>query len=196
MNRWYRLGGKRLLDLLLSSLGLAFFAIPMIWMGWRIYCKSGASPIFRQTRIGEGGKPFTVLKFRTMSKSGQVYPFGTSLRATAMDELPQLIQILQGKMSCVGPRPLVPKDLETLAQIPEGEGRFWVRPGLTGLAQLYTEKSPSLSERLRWDLEYVRSCSLRLDLQILFRSILVSLRGGWERWSTRPIHERQEAFIG
>ncbi len=97
-----------------------------------------------------------------------------------MDELPQLINILKGQMSFVGPRPLIPDELEDLGRIPEGKRRFSVRPGLTGLAQINSEKVPSLSERIRWDLAYVDQCSLWLDLRILFKSLAVTLAGKWE----------------
>ena len=108
-------------------------------------------------------------------------PFGQWLRATAMDELPQLINILRGEMSFVGPRPLIPEELVELRQVPGGSQRQSMRPGLTGLAQLHTDKAPSFTERLKWDLSYVRNCSAWLDLKILMTSVIVSWQGRWEK---------------
>lgn len=180
MRPWRR-GLKRLFDLALAAAGLLLFALPMAWIGWRTRCELGPPVLFRQARIGTGGKPFDILKFRTMDPQGRVTPFAQQLRRTAMDELPQLINILAGQMSFVGPRPLIPEELREMDHVPDGRRRFSVRPGLTGLAQVRSEKVPTLPERLRWDLAYVRDCSLRLDLQILFTSVGVSARGAWEK---------------
>ena len=98
-----------------------------------------------------------------------------------MDELPQLINILRGQMSFVGPRPLIPEELKELHQIPNGNRRLTVRPGLTGLAQLYSAKIPTLRERLRWDCAYLDRCSLWLDVWILARSLRLTLNGAWEQ---------------
>lgn len=176
----YRRGGKRLFDFCVAAGGLCFFALPILWIAWRIHRKMGPPVFFRQIRVGYQGKEFLVTKFRTMSEDGKVTPFGHQLRLTAMDELPQLIHIFKGQMSFVGPRPLIPVELEDLRQFPGGEQRLQVRPGLGGLAQLYGEKVPTLARRLRWDLVYVNRCSLRLDLWILFQSLAVTLRGSWE----------------
>jgi lipopolysaccharide/colanic/teichoic acid biosynthesis glycosyltransferase len=108
-------------------------------------------------------------------------PFCRRLRARALDELPQLINILRGEMSFVGPRPLIPEELETLEQLPRGADRLLLRPGLTGLAQLHSSKVPALPERLQWDLAYADRCSLFLDLAILLKSVAVTLRGAWEK---------------
>ncbi len=186
MSGWYAKGGKRLLDIALSGMGLLAFALPMAWIAWWIYRGSGRSPLFRQPRIGYGGKPFVIIKFRTMSDSKEVLPFCKGLRATAMDELPQLIHILRGQMSFVGPRPLIPEELQELRRIPGGARRLLVRPGLAGLAQLNDIKVPSLPERLKWDFAYVEQCSLRLDLRILLRSLVVTMKGAWEREMKAP----------
>ena len=176
--RWF----KRWLDAALAGGGLLIFALPMAWIGWRIRRTTGSPVLFRQVRVGFGGKPFTILKFRTMTPEGAVPSrFCQLLRGSAMDELPQLINILRGQMSFVGPRPLIPEELETLGQFPRGGDRLRVRPGLTGLAQLNSAKVPDLSERLRWDLSYVDRCSLLLDLKILIQSVAITLRGAWER---------------
>ena len=176
----YRHGGKRLLDLLLAVGGLFFFALPMAWIAWRIFRKSKESPLFRQPRIGRNGTMFLIMKFRTILSNGQPSRFCQRLRATAMDELPQLIHILKGEMSFVGPRPIVPEELKELHQFPSGAQRLQVRPGLAGLAQIYGPKAPSLPERLRWDLAYVDGCSLTLDVWILLRALQITLAGAWE----------------
>jgi lipopolysaccharide/colanic/teichoic acid biosynthesis glycosyltransferase len=108
-------------------------------------------------------------------------PLGERLRAAAMDELPQLINILRGQMSFVGPRPLIPDELRELSRLPGGTRRLEIRPGLTGLAQLHADKAPSLEQRLGWDLAYVDRCSFGLDLRILLKSVGVSLGGRWEQ---------------
>ena len=119
-----------------------------------------------------------------MSDNGKILShFSQRLRDTAMDELPQLLHIWRGQMSFVGPRPLIPEELEDLRRIENGRRRWEVRPGLTGLAQLHAEKIPPLAERVRWDLRYVKECSFSLDVQLIFKSVLVTLRGAWEHHS-------------
>ncbi len=173
---------KRWVDVAIAGGGLLIFALPMGWIAWKIRRILGPPALFRQIRVGFGGGSFTVLKFRTMTSEGTVSSlFCQHLRASAMDELPQLINILRGEMSFVGPRPLIPEELEMLERFPRGRNRLGVRPGLTGLAQLYSTKVPVLSERLRWDLAYVDRCSFLLDLKILFRSVAITLCGAWEK---------------
>ena len=176
--RWF----KRWVDLGLAGGGVFVFALPMGWIAWRLRRELGPPGLFLQTRVGLGRKPFTVLKFRTMTPDGTI-PIGfcRGLRVRALDELPQLVNILRGEMSFVGPRPLIPEELETLEQLPRGADRLRLRPGLTGLAQLHSSKVPALPERLRWDLAYADRCSLLLDLGILLRSVTMTLRGAWEK---------------
>lgn len=176
---WAR-GPKRLFDLGLSATGFLLFSLPMVWIAWRIRETRGAV-FFRQPRIGYGGKPFVILKFRTMSEHQPPTRFGQWLRATALDELPQLINIFRGDMSFVGPRPLIPSELQDLDRTPEWNQRKSARPGLTGLAQLYSDKFPSLAERLKWDLAYLRDCSFLLDMRILAVSVRITLEGRWEK---------------
>lgn len=165
-----------MLDLSVAGMGLLLFALPMLWIRWEL----GSPVFFRQTRVGRGGHWFTILKFRTLGKDGTVAsPFCRRLRETALDELPQLLNILKGEMSFVGPRPLIPEELLELGKIPRGIDRLSVRPGLTGLAQLNSVKVPTLPERLREDCEYIDRCSWWLDIRILWRSVQVTLRGAW-----------------
>lgn len=183
MGGWYRRFGKRCLDITLAAAGLAFFALPMVWMAWRIRRELGVPVIFRQTRVGHEGKLFLIFKFRTMNPGGKEAPtaFSRWLRATAMDELPQLLNILKGEMSFVGPRPVIPDELADLDAVPRGKERLRVRPGLAGMAQLYSTKVPSLPERIQRDVSYVEQCSLPKDVAIILRSVAVTLRGAWER---------------
>lgn len=190
VTRWlYRRIGKRLFDMALAAVGGVAFSIPMAWIAWAIFRESGRPVFFRQTRIGHRGKEFLIMKFRTMTSTEEVTHLGERLRATAMDELPQLFHILKGQMSFVGPRPLIPEELEELRQIPDGDRRLSVRPGLTGLAQLYGTKVPALAERVKWDIEYVDRCSLGLDLWILLESVGVTLKGAWERPGSKMLKE-------
>lgn len=168
-------------DLALACAGLAIFLLPMAWIAWVIFKQEGRPVLFSQVRVGRFGRSFFIWKFRTMTADGRVTEFGKKLRETAMDELPQLFNILKGEMGFVGPRPLIPEELSQLDQIPEGKRRLGMRPGLTGLAQLNTPKVPALAERVRWDLIYADRCSMRLDLQIIARSVGITFRSGWER---------------
>ncbi len=185
MSGWVRWGGKRAFDIFLAGFGLLLFSLPMVWIAWRIRRESGYPSLFRQIRIGRNGAEFKIIKFRTMSEKGQVSPFCAKLRSTAMDELPQLFHILKGEMSFVGPRPLIPEELRELKKVPGGERRLKVRPGLTGLAQINSPKIPSLQERLQWDLAYIDQCSWWLDLQTLFKSLIVTAHGKWEGHSLK-----------
>lgn len=177
----YRRYGKRLFDAFLSLGGLAVFAIPMGWFAIRIRQELGSPVFFRQKRVGRDGAYFTILKFRTLSADKAVPPaFCHWLRTTALDELPQLLNILKGEMSFVGPRPLIPEELLELGRLPRGPERLSITPGLAGLAQIYGEKIPSLAQRLQWDLAYLDRCSLFLDLKILFQSLFITSRSGWD----------------
>ncbi|MBN8542897.1 MAG: sugar transferase [Alphaproteobacteria bacterium] len=139
----------------------------------------GAPVFFTQTRIGMGEKPFTLIKFRTMrdgagSDAERLTPFGKMLRATSLDELPELWNILTGDMSIVGPRPLLPEYLPYYTE--EEKQRHAMRPGITGLAQVCGRNATTWEDRLRYDREYVRDFSLMSDLWILWRTVIVVLK--------------------
>ena len=153
----------------------------MAWIAYRIFREEGRPILFLQTRLGRGGEPFLLWKFRTMTREGCVTRLGRWLRPTALDELPQLFQILRGQMSFVGPRPLIPEELRQLDGIAQGSGRLSLSPGLAGLAQLRGAKVPDLAERIRWDLAYLDQMSLMLDLRILVESLAVTCAAGWEK---------------
>jgi lipopolysaccharide/colanic/teichoic acid biosynthesis glycosyltransferase len=145
----------------------------------------GSPVLFRQRRPGLHGRPFTMVKFRTMRDAigrdgrplpdaARLTPFGTLLRATSLDELPELWNVLRGEMSLVGPRPLLMEYLERYT--PEQARRHNVRPGVTGWAQVNGRNALSWEERFRLDVWYVEHRSLRLDLHILTRTLTMVLR--------------------
>jgi sugar transferase EpsL len=176
----YRRCGKRLLDLVVASLALIAFAPVLVVVALLVRRRLGAPVTFRQERLGLHGKSFAVRKFRTMtdardgagnllSDAERLTPFGAWLRATSLDELPELVNVLRGEMSLVGPRPLFVRyrDRYTPAQMQ----RHDVRPGLTGLAQINGRNALGWEERFSYDVWYVEHCSLRLDLRIIGRTL-------------------------
>lgn len=143
----------------------------------------GSPVLFRQERPGRDGQPFDLVKFRTMSEpagtddlhaTSRITRTGALLRATSLDELPTLWNVVRGDMSLVGPRPLLMAYLDRYT--PEQARRHEVRPGVTGLAQVSGRNAVSWEERLALDVEYVDRRSLRLDLQILVRTVVAVLR--------------------
>ena len=171
---------KRIFDLLVAGLGLLVLALPLLLLALLIWALIGRPVFFRQCRLGLDAKPFNVIKFRTMRdarcENGHLLPdaermtvLGRFLRATSLDELPELWNILRGDMSVVGPRPLLP---EYLPYYSENQARrHSVRPGLTGLAQVNGRNAQTWDKRLELDTLYVDSLSLWLDIQILFRTV-------------------------
>lgn len=171
------------------------FVLSPIWILVAVAVRvSGPGPVlFQQVRTGLKGKPFCIWKFRTMiedaEKNGvawsaendpRITRIGRFLRATHLDELPQLINIFRGEMSFIGPRPERPEFYERLTKvIPDFPLRLTVKPGITGLAQIslgYVSSVEASREKLRFDLIYIRSVSLRTDLRILLKTVAVFLR--------------------
>lgn len=159
----------------------------LLVIAWRVRRDSPGPAIFRQQRAGRGGRPFQMLKFRTMRTD--VDPFGDSpqrgddpritrlgrwLRETSLDELPQLINVLRGEMSLVGPRPLYVQQIAEWS--PRHRARLLVKPGLTGLAQVRGRGSLTIEEKLDYDVEYIRTMSLRRDVSIIWQTIFKSAR--------------------
>jgi lipopolysaccharide/colanic/teichoic acid biosynthesis glycosyltransferase len=193
---------KRAFDLALSSLGLVASSPLWALIAAAIRLEDGGDVFFPQERVGRGGRVFTAWKFRSMvpdaerhtgavqatANDPRVTRVGRLLRATAMDELPQLWNILRGDMSFVGPRPLRPAEQDRTADgkwlaldaIPGYEQRHHVRPGLTGLAQVYAPRDAPRTEKFVLDLEYVRRASLWLDLRLVMHSFWITFRGRWE----------------
>jgi len=179
---------KRVFDLFLSLGLLIVLALPLLLLWGMVRCNLGRPALFRQLRPGLHGKPFKMVKFRTMtdecSADGELLPddkrltaFGRTLRATSLDELPELWNVLRGEMSLVGPRPLLMEYLPLYS--PEQSRRLDVRPGITGWAQVNGRNAVSWEERFKLDVWYVDHRSFWLDLRILWLTVRkVFLREG------------------
>ena len=172
---------KPLFDLVASLAILLVLALPIVVLIWLVYCKLGSPVFFRQVRPGLHGKPFRMIKFRTMTDARgpdggllpdaqRLTPFGRGLRATSLDELPELLNVLRGEMSLVGPRPLLMEYLSLYN--PEQARRHEVRPGITGWAQVNGRNALSWEEKFRFDVWYVDNRSLRLDIKILWMTFV------------------------
>jgi lipopolysaccharide/colanic/teichoic acid biosynthesis glycosyltransferase len=191
---------KRLFDVMLSGVGL-FVSAPLWWViALAIKLEDGGPIFFAQSRVGRGGQVFMALKFRSMipTPNGKPAPQATAadprimdgraLRATAMDELPQLWNILVGDMSFVGPRPLRPDEVDVrgdgtlvaLSDVPGYIERHGVRPGLTGLTQVYAPRDIARHNKFRLDRIYLERAGLCLDLKLILLSFWISFRGQWE----------------
>jgi lipopolysaccharide/colanic/teichoic acid biosynthesis glycosyltransferase len=168
---------KRLFDLLVVLCSLPFWLPVLGIVAALVRLKLGSPVLFRQKRPGVNGQIFEMLKFRTMTDARdacgalrpdaeRLTPFGRWLRATSLDELPELWNVLRGEMSLVGPRPLL---VEYLSRYNARQARrHEVRPGITGLAQVMGRNAISWEEKFEWDVRYVETQSLGLDLKILF----------------------------
>jgi lipopolysaccharide/colanic/teichoic acid biosynthesis glycosyltransferase len=170
---------KRVLDLVGAAVGLLVACIPMALIGVALRITMGRPVLFRQERPGRHGVRFTILKFRTMRAGNgpdheRLTTLGRWLRATSLDELPELWNVLRGDMSLVGPRPLLVEYLDLYT--PRQARRHEVRPGLTGLAQVAGRNLVDWEERFELDVEYVDTRSLALDLRIIGRTIASVLR--------------------
>lgn len=191
---------KRALDIGLALTQILLSAPFWLLVPLAIKLEDGGRIFFEQERVGRSGERFTGLKFRSMSprqddgpakqaelEEHRVTRVGRFLRATALDELPQLWNILRGDMSYVGPRPLLAEEQElnggdrpvTLEQLPGYEERHSVRPGLAGLAQVNASRSLPHRKKFRYDLLYVRKRTLWLDLKLIARSVWISVTGSW-----------------
>lgn len=174
---------KRLVDLAVTLPLLAVSLPVQAVVAVAVRTTMGRPILFRQQRPGLHGRPFHLVKFRTMAKAtgaddlhatSRVTRTGVVLRATSLDELPTLWNVVRGDMSLVGPRPLLMEYLDRYT--PEQARRHEVRPGVTGLAQVSGRNAVSWEERLALDVEYVDRRSLRLDLQIILRTVGAVLR--------------------
>jgi lipopolysaccharide/colanic/teichoic acid biosynthesis glycosyltransferase len=193
--------GKRIFDLTVSIACLVLLLPVMAVIALLVRATSAGPALFRQTRIGYRGRPFVMLKFRTMYRDSsdavhrelvtaqltearpvqqpnhsykltgdtRVTPLGRFLRRTSLDELPQLLNVVRGEMSIVGPRPALPWEVELYE--PEHHRRFLVPPGVTGLWQVSGRNDVHLKKALDLDLDYVERQSFRLDLEILARTV-------------------------
>jgi lipopolysaccharide/colanic/teichoic acid biosynthesis glycosyltransferase/glycosyltransferase involved in cell wall biosynthesis len=182
----YRLIGKRLFDLALTIPALLVLAPVMAVIAWLVRLNLGLPVLFRHQRPGAGGRPFLLLKFQTMTDARdangellpdeqRVTPLGRTLRRTSLDELPELVNVLKGNMSLVGPRPLMMSYLDRYTA--EQMRRHEVLPGITGLAQVSGRNNLSWEEKFALDVWYVDHCSLWLDIKILVMTFRVVLGG-------------------
>jgi lipopolysaccharide/colanic/teichoic acid biosynthesis glycosyltransferase len=198
---------KRALDLTLSSCGIVLSTPLWLVIAAAIKIEDGGSVCYGQERVGRGGRVFRVLKFRSMipdaearvgalqasANDPRVTRVGRWLRATAMDELPQLLSIARGNMSFVGPRALRPGEIEVLGNghhvaledVPGFETRCQVRPGLTGIAQIYAARDIPRRQKFRYDKLYIRQPSLWLDVRLILLSFWITCRGSWEARGTK-----------
>ena len=176
----YQKFGKRLLDIIASATALIVLSPLLLWLAWRIKKNLGSPVIFSQIRPGKDNKLFRLYKFRSMTdakdKDGNLLPdeermtdFGRKLRATSLDELPELWNILKGDMSIVGPRPQLVRDMVFFTE--EEMHRQDVTPGLTGLAQVSGRNNIDWKKRFAYDLQYISHISIWDDLRIIWRTV-------------------------
>jgi len=185
-----RLGIKRFLDVACASIGLVVFSPLFAVIALAIRLDSRGPVFFLQERLGKNGVPFRIIKFRTMvvnaeylgdglrvssEKDTRITRVGRILRATSLDELPQLVNVIKGDMSLVGPRPPATyHPYKGYAAYPEwAKKRFEMRPGITGLAQVVARNSVSWDERIRLDVDYVEGFSLWKDVKILLDTVRI-----------------------
>lgn len=185
---------KRILDIFSAVIGVGVMLLlcPLIWLVNQL--TSPGNLFYVQERVGQDGRPFRMIKFRSMvmmaeADTGPVWaelddpritPFGRILRKSRMDELPQFLNVLRGEMSLIGPRPERPEFVKTLVKtFPEFEVRHVVKPGITGWAQINYRYVASIDDtqiKLQYDLEYIKLQGIRLDILILLKTVLVMLR--------------------
>jgi lipopolysaccharide/colanic/teichoic acid biosynthesis glycosyltransferase len=192
---------RRLVDIVVSASALALLSPVLALAALAIELESRGGVIYRQRRVGRGGAPFDVLKLRTMvagaehigaglaidAGDARVTRVGAFLRRTSLDELPNLVNVLRGEMSLIGPRPTLPVQVEQYT--PRQRGRLAIKPGITGWAQVNGRASLPWAERIELDLYYIEHRSPALDMRILARTVGMVLggsglykgaTGGWE----------------
>lgn len=176
---------KRLVDILIALVALSLLSPFFILVAYKVRQNLGSPVFFYQERPGKNGKLFKMIKFRSMKDifdadgkllpdEKRITPFGHKLRATTLDEMPQLINVLKGEMSIVGPRPQLPEFLEHYTK--EQMRRHDVKPGMTGLAQVSGRNNLAWEDKFKLDIEYVDNHNLILDFKIMFKTVLVMLK--------------------
>jgi lipopolysaccharide/colanic/teichoic acid biosynthesis glycosyltransferase len=180
---------KRAMDIAVAAIGLVLGGPVLVAAMATIRIESPGHPIYRQRRVGRDGRPFDLYKLRTMVHGAEhmgagmavnegdsrITRTGAFLRRTSLDELPNLVNVLRGDMSIVGPRPTIPVQVEQYTE--RQRGRLAVKPGITGWAQVNGRASLPWADRIELDLWYVEHRSLRLDLRILARTVAILVRG-------------------
>ena len=179
---------KRVFDFIISLFALIILSPLFLLVALIILIGDGTPVLFRQKRVGKNNELFTIYKFRTMKRgtenvasgklknaNAKITRFGRILRATSIDELPQLFNILNGTMSLVGPRPLIPEEAE-IRELREKYNVYSIRPGITGWAQVNGRDNISLEQKALLDKKYVEKQSLGFDIKILIMTVLKVLR--------------------
>jgi lipopolysaccharide/colanic/teichoic acid biosynthesis glycosyltransferase len=192
-------GFRKGIEQVVAILALCVLFLPLAATALVTWCVFGSPVFFRQLRMGQGGKNFTIYKFRTMhdtrDETGKLLPdrervtaFSRFLRKIRLDELPQLFAIAGGKMAFIGPRPLLPETIHSMGRL--GELRCRVRPGLSGWAQINGNTQLTNSQKLCLDVWYIDNRNLILDLLIVWKTLLTVMRG--ESVNLRNIAEAEE----
>jgi len=186
---------KRIFDIILSGSGLILSSPLWLVFSLAVELHDGGPVFYTQNRVGKGGKIFKVYKFRSMVSDAEkhtgpvfatendprVTKVGRILRAIGMDELPQLWNIFKGDMSFVGPRAERPELVKKFAEkVANYRNRFAIKPGLTGVAQVYGRYNSPPNQKLHYDLFYIKKQSFLLDLKLIFVSFWITFRGKWE----------------
>jgi lipopolysaccharide/colanic/teichoic acid biosynthesis glycosyltransferase len=180
---------RRAIDILVSAAVLLFTSPILLLAIIAVRLESAGHPIYRQRRVGRDGRPFDVLKLRTMvdgaehigaglavnENDARITRVGAWLRRTSLDELPNLLNVLRGEMSLIGPRPTLPVQVEQYTE--RQRGRLQIKPGITGWAQVNGRASLPWAQRIELDLYYIEHRSLALDLSILRRTVAMVLGG-------------------
>lgn len=188
---------KRPQDFICALLALVVFSPILLLTALLVRIRLGAPVLFTQERPGKGGKPFRIMKFRSMTdgrdKNGDLLPdeqrlgtFGQKLRSTSLDELPELLNVLKGDMAIIGPRPLLMKYLPLYNE--RQARRHEVRPGLSGLAQVNGRNAISWEEKFEWDVKYVDHVSFCGDWKLVFQTLAVM-------WKREGIHSDTSATM-
>lgn len=176
---------KRMLDFIFALLGIILAALPMLFISALVKATSKGPAVFRQKRIGKDSMPFDCLKFRTMFTSAPsscatrdlkkadsfITPVGKVLRKTSLDEIPQLVNVLKGEMSFIGPRPLIPEEKD-IHEARQKAGVYMLRPGISGYAQVHGRDFVTAEEKVKMDEHYLHHFGFGTDVRILFDTIM------------------------
>ena len=170
---------KRLVDIIIASIALVLLSPFFLIVAYKVRKNLGSPIFFYQERPGKNGKLFRMMKFRSMKDANdnplpdeqRITPFGQKLRSTSLDEMPQLINVLKGDMSVVGPRPMLKEFVELYS--PEQARRLEVRPGMTGLAQISGRNELDYEDRFKCDVWYVDNHNVLVDFKIMFKTVSV-----------------------
>lgn len=193
---------KRLVDIIIASIAFTILLPVFIYVAFKVKKNLGSPIFFYQERPGKDGKLFKMMKFRSMKDAldqhgnplpdeQRITPFGQKLRSTSLDEMPQLLNVIKGDMSVVGPRPMLKEFVEHYT--PEQARRLEVRPGMTGLAQISGRNELDYEERFKCDVWYVDHHNVWVDFKIMFKTVSVMLK---KEGINAPGHVGPSLFTG